>query len=43
MRKAGIQFVLCSLKPTVAELLDLTRLNKLFSIYEEEADAVAEM
>ena len=34
---------LCSLQPAVAEMMEVTRFNELFEIYEDEAEAIEGM
>ncbi len=41
-REAGTRFALCDLSTTVREVMQLSKLVKIFEIYESEAQAVAE-
>lgn len=42
-KKAGGALKFSNIRPEIYEVFAITRLNKLFKIYDEEADAVAEM
>lgn len=41
-REAGARFALCDLSTTVREVMQLSKLVKIFEIHESEAQAVAE-
>jgi anti-sigma B factor antagonist len=41
VKKCGGRLKLCSLRPEIQEVFVITRLNRMFSIHEEEADALA--
>jgi anti-sigma B factor antagonist len=41
VKKAGGQLKLCSLRPEIQEVFLITRLNQMFDIRENEAEAVA--
>jgi len=42
-KKSGGSLKFSNIRPEIYEVFAITRLNKLFSIYDEEADAVADM
>jgi len=42
-KKAGGSLKFSNIRPEIYEVFAITRLNKLFAIYDEEADAVADM
>ncbi len=41
VKKHGGRLKLCSLRPEIQEVFVITRLNQMFDIHEEEADALA--
>lgn len=41
VEKQGGQLKLCCLRPEIQEVFEITRLNQMFDVYEEEADALA--
>ena len=41
VKKAGGRLKLCSLRPEIQEVFVITRLNQMFEIHDEEADALA--
>ena len=40
VKKHGGRLKLCSLRPEIQEVFVITRLNQMFDIYDEEADAL---
>ena len=43
VQAAGGRLCLCCVKPQIREIFKITRFDKLFSLYEHEAEAVAAM